>query len=190
MLVHGQNKYFEREITIVTVVTKASTNNTMNQLLPFYILCEHSAIHSGPPSNALAHPTIQYHYADDSPLALWPRHPNERVLVLDYDPTTTTQPTVQSTSKDLAVVSLKVEEAPGAAVADGDGSRSDRMHIIQTTAIDGSVRNIGRCFPTLTNPAVSLIRRMPIASLLTMSWRNTSAGAIISSGGFIPELMD
>lgn len=104
--------------------------------LPFYVLCEHSAIHSGPPSNALAHPVIQYHYADDSPLALWQQHPNEHVLVLDYDPTTS-QSTVQSMSKDLAVVSLKIEEAPGAAAADGDGTRSDRMYIIQTTAIDG-----------------------------------------------------
>jgi hypothetical protein len=39
-------------------------------------------------------------------------------------------------SKDLAVVSLKIEEAPGAAAADGDDPRSDRMYIIQTTATD------------------------------------------------------
>lgn len=109
----------------------------MNQL-PFYVLCEHSAIHSGPPSNALAHPTIQYHYANDSPLALWPQHPNEHVLVLDYDPTTT-KTTLKSMSNDLAVVSLKVEEAPGAGAADADGTRSDRMYIIQTTATDGVV---------------------------------------------------
>jgi hypothetical protein len=104
--------------------------------LPLYILCEHSATHSGPPSNALAHPVIQYHYADDSPLALWPQHPNEHVLVLDHDPTNPSQPKVQCMSKDLAVVSLRIEEAPGAAAADGDGPRSDRMYIIQTTATD------------------------------------------------------
>jgi hypothetical protein len=40
-------------------------------------------------------------------------------------------------SKDLAVVFLRVEEAPGAAAADGDSTRSDRMYIIQTTATDG-----------------------------------------------------
>lgn len=114
-------------------LAQSSTNNAM----PLYILCEHSAsIHSGPPSNALAHPTIQYHYADDSPLTLWPQQPNEHVLVLDYDPTNASQPKVQCMSKDLAVVSLKIEEAPGAAAADGDDPRSDRMYIIQTTATD------------------------------------------------------
>ena len=126
---------------------RSSVIMIMNQL-PFYVLCEHSAIHSGPPSNALAHPTIQYHYADDSPLTLWPQHPNEHVLVLDYDPTTSSQPTVQSMSKDLAVVSLKMEEAPGAAAADADGTRSDRMYIIQTTAIDGYVRGTTVVSPT------------------------------------------
>ena len=132
---------------------------------PFYILCEHSTTHPSPPSNTLAHPTIQYHYADDSPLALWPQHPNEHVLVIDYDPTSATQPTVQSMSKDLAILSLKIEEAPGAAAADGNDLKNDKMYLIQTTATDPYVvlsyicmlvqqPNLQRCRPCPCRPQV------------------------------------
>ncbi|RDB28450.1 hypothetical protein Hypma_015341 [Hypsizygus marmoreus] len=109
---------------------------------PYYILFSHSSIvasNPGAPSNTLGHPTIQYHYANDSPLALWPQHANEHVLVLDYDPTGTKQPAVQSMSKDLAVSSLKVEEAPGAAAASESDPKNDRMYIVETTASDGIV---------------------------------------------------
>ncbi|KAF5377523.1 hypothetical protein D9615_005247 [Tricholomella constricta] len=107
---------------------------------PYYILFSHShiaATNPGAPSNTLGHPTIQYHYANDSTFALWPQHSNEHVLVLDYDPTSTKPPTVQSMSKDMAVVSLKVEEAPGAAAANDNDPNNDRMFIIDTTASDG-----------------------------------------------------
>lgn len=110
---------------------------------PYYILVSHSSIASpsiGAPSNTLGHPTIQYQYTDDSPLVLWPQQPNEHVLVLDYDPDTTNPPTVQSISKALAVTHLKVEEAPGAAAANENDAKNDRMYIIETTMMDRYVR--------------------------------------------------
>ncbi|KAG5644725.1 hypothetical protein DXG03_007854 [Asterophora parasitica] len=111
----------------------------MSQPPPHYILFSHSSTNSGAPSSILGHPTIQYHYANDSPLAIWPQRPNEHVLVLDYDPNSTKPPTVQSMSKEMAVTSLKVEEAPGAAAAHDNDPKNDRMYIIETTASDGYV---------------------------------------------------
>ncbi|KAJ7786010.1 hypothetical protein B0H16DRAFT_1488883 [Mycena metata] len=105
---------------------------------PFYILCSNAG---------LVHPTVQYHYTDDSPLALVP-HPHEHVLILDFDPQSNIPPTVQSISPSLSVTGLRVEEAPGAAAAaaeEGDATRNDRMFIIETTAaaqdrpMDGSI---------------------------------------------------
>ncbi|KAJ7275330.1 hypothetical protein B0H12DRAFT_983835, partial [Mycena haematopus] len=90
----------------------------------------------------LVHPIIQYHYKDDSPLALLPQ-PAEHVLVLDYDPDTSDPPTVQSISPSISVTGLRVEEAPGAAAAAADEGvvRNDRMFIIETTdrPMDGSM---------------------------------------------------
>ncbi|KAJ7293290.1 hypothetical protein C8J57DRAFT_1268647 [Mycena rebaudengoi] len=94
------------------------------QVPPYYVLCR---------STLLTHPNIQYHYADDNPLALLP-HNNEHVLLLDL----TDPPTVQSISPDIAVTALKIEEAPGAA-AEGDPTRNDRMYIIETTLKDRSM---------------------------------------------------
>ncbi|KAG6842510.1 hypothetical protein C0991_000036 [Blastosporella zonata] len=105
---------------------------------PYYILLSHSSIfapNSGAPSSTLGHPTIQYHYANDSPLALWPQHANEHVLVLDY--ASDKPPAVQSLSKNLAVTSLNVEDAPGAAAASESDSKNDRMYIIETMSSDG-----------------------------------------------------
>ncbi|KNZ73476.1 hypothetical protein J132_03240 [Termitomyces sp. J132] len=107
---------------------------------PHYILFSHSSIsaaNSGSPSSVLGHPTIQYHYANDSPSVLWPQHPNEHVLVLDYPHSPDESPTVQSLSKDLVVTSLKIEDAPGAAATNVSDSRNDKMYIIETTATDG-----------------------------------------------------
>ncbi|KAJ7071307.1 hypothetical protein C8F01DRAFT_1244933 [Mycena amicta] len=73
----------------------------------------------------VSHPTIQYHYSDDSPLTVIP-HPEEQVFLLDYDP----QPTAQSISPSLAVSAVAVEEAPGAAAE--PVLRNDRMYIIET----------------------------------------------------------
>ncbi|KAF7339714.1 hypothetical protein MSAN_02186900 [Mycena sanguinolenta] len=98
---------------------------------PFYILTV------SPPAPALVHPTIQYHYKDDPPLALLPQ-PAEQVLVLDYDPETADPPTVQSISPSISVTGLRVEEAPGAAAAAADEGvvRNDRMYIIENTTTD------------------------------------------------------
>jgi len=101
---------------------------------PYYVLLAHSSL-SNPP-NTLGHPLIQYHYTDDSPLSLLPNHPDDHVLVLHYDPESPAAPTVQSVSKDLVVTGLRVEEAPGAAVADETGARNSAMFIIETTAND------------------------------------------------------
>jgi hypothetical protein len=97
---------------------------------PYYILF------STQPSNSssLGHPTIQYQYADDSPLSLLPQHPDEHVLLLEYDQNSSV-PTVTSTSTGLIVTGVKVEEAPGAAVA--EDKHNDRMYIIEaTTPVD------------------------------------------------------
>lgn len=105
---------------------------------PFYVLVSHSSLSNISPSTAqsasLAHPTIQYHYADDSPLTLLPQSPSEHVLVLDYDPGATNAPVVNSLSRGLVVSGLKVAEAPGAAaVVDDEPGRNDRMYILETT---------------------------------------------------------
>jgi len=106
---------------------------------PFYILCSRSTTTTTVGASntaALVHPTIQYHYKDDPPLALVPQ-PTEQVLVLDYDPETSAPPTVQSLSPSISVTGVRVEEAPGAAAAaadEGDVARNDRMFIIETTS--------------------------------------------------------
>ncbi|KAF8973739.1 hypothetical protein BDZ97DRAFT_1776561 [Flammula alnicola] len=108
---------------------------------PFYVLLAQSPLSNlpvGALSNNLVHPIIQYHYADDSPLSLLPNHPDEHVLVLNYD-RSSTQPTVQSISESLSVTGLKLEEAPGAAIADEAGTRNDTMFIIETTSDDHSM---------------------------------------------------
>ncbi|KAJ6627219.1 hypothetical protein B0H10DRAFT_2210610 [Mycena sp. CBHHK59/15] len=98
---------------------------------PFYILCARTSLAAPTPAPALVHPAIQYHYADDPPLALLP-HPAEHVLVLDFRPPAPA-PTVHSFSPAVAVTALRIEEAPGAA-ADAVPRRNDRMYIVETTA--------------------------------------------------------
>lgn len=96
---------------------------------PYYILFSHSSISTPGSTSALGHPTIQYHYADDSPLSLLAKN-DEHVLVLDFEPA---RSTVKSLSKHIAIAGVKLEEAPGAAVAeDGEIKRNDKMHIIET----------------------------------------------------------
>lgn len=105
---------------------------------PFYVLLAHSPLSnvpSGALSNTLAHPTVQYHYADDSPLSILPTHPQESVLILNYDPIST-QPTVQSVSDVLITTGLRFEEAPGAAADDSKVERNTSMFIIETTTND------------------------------------------------------
>lgn len=104
---------------------------------PYYILVSQSALASnpqGPQSTSLAHPTIQYHYADDPPLSLLPQSPSEHLIILGHDPAQAT-PTGKSISKDLIVSSVKVSEAPAAAASDDEqGKRNDRMYILELTS--------------------------------------------------------
>ncbi|KAJ8520941.1 hypothetical protein ONZ45_g2333 [Pleurotus djamor] len=101
---------------------------------PYYILISNQN-QSSSSSTALTHPVIQYHYADDSPIALLPRFPEERVIVLDAD-SSSSAPTVRSLSQDIVATDLRTVEASGAAVDDGGPPRDDRMYIIETTAKD------------------------------------------------------
>lgn len=98
---------------------------------PFYFLFSHASLSHPDTSGHLGHPAIQYHYADDSPFALLPQSPDEQVIVFDVD-----HATVKSLSSRIAVTSLRIEEAPGAAADDDGESRNDKMHIIETTAVD------------------------------------------------------
>jgi len=112
---------------------------------PYYILVSHSPLSTNTPgvlSNALGHPQIQYHYADDSPLALLPQTPNEHVLVLDYDPTIPTSPTAKSMSRNMVVTSVKVAEAPGAAADEDELKKNDKMYILETTTASDDNSNL------------------------------------------------
>ena len=108
--------------------------------LPYYIFVSNSSLLSttqAAPSSLLLHPSIQYHYQDDSPLELFPRSEDEHILVLDYDPSGLSQPSAKSISNNIAVTSLKVADAPGAA-SSGSGelpSTNDKMYIIHTSTL-------------------------------------------------------
>lgn len=118
-------------------------NNTNPPLPPYYVLVSHSTVNNaapGAPSSNFSHPIIQYQYHNDSALPLLPQHPDEHVLVLDYDPSAHKLPTINSISRSLVVTGLKVDEAPGAAAADG---RNSHMFVIETTSDDQCVAN--RC---------------------------------------------
>lgn len=107
---------------------------------PYYVLISHSTLSGTSQAISFRHPTIQYHYSDDSPLSLLPQHPQEHVLVLNHDPQpSAAPPTVQSISKTLIVTRLKVEEAPGAAAAVGDhDGKNDKMFIVETCTDDST----------------------------------------------------
>src|SRR5260370_42609990 len=108
---------------------------------PFYILLSQhtsSSLHSlgtqtlPPPPSRLTHPTIQYHYADDPPLALVPSAEHPHIVILDIPEESSRQPVIspsstetitpspipsaRSLSSALAVTSVKVAQAPGAAI--------------------------------------------------------------------------
>ena len=111
--------------------------------LPYYIFVSNSSLLStaqAAPSSLLLHPNIQYHYQDDSPLELLPRSEDEHILVLDYDPTGLCQPSAKSISTNIAVTSLKVTDAPGAAVSGSDElpSKNDNMYVIHTSTLSTS----------------------------------------------------
>ncbi|KIJ21590.1 hypothetical protein PAXINDRAFT_64030 [Paxillus involutus ATCC 200175] len=103
---------------------------------PYYIIVAHTSLqHSSScqSPSALAHADIEYRYADDSPLLLLPRHPDEHVLVLNHDPANPTRPTVESTSSQLALSGMKVLPAPGAG-ADEDANRNDNMYVLEVAS--------------------------------------------------------
>ncbi|KAI9458115.1 hypothetical protein F5148DRAFT_983856, partial [Russula earlei] len=75
---------------------------------PHYVLVSSSSrtqpsTATGSATPVLSHPIIQYHYANESPLSLLPRSPNEQVLVLDYDPLNPKLSRAQSISGSSAV---------------------------------------------------------------------------------------
>ncbi|KAF7975784.1 hypothetical protein HWV62_8603 [Athelia sp. TMB] len=124
-------------------------SSTTSDLPPYYILVSQSALAGGGGGSpvALGHPSIQYHYADDSPLALLPQSADEHVLVLDHYANDRV-PVMKSISRDLAVTGIKVSEAPGAKAAHEELKiqRNDKMYILETcsttegdrTNMDGS----------------------------------------------------
>ncbi|KAI9572801.1 hypothetical protein HD554DRAFT_2167824 [Boletus coccyginus] len=111
---------------------------------PYYILVAHTFLqhNSAGQSNALIHADIEYRYADDSPLSLLPRFPDEHVLVFNYDPASATKPTISSASSQLALSGVKVLPAPGARV-DEDASKNDNMYILEVTSTSGDQAGSG-----------------------------------------------
>lgn len=109
---------------------------------PYYVLVSQAAPPAGSQSvggvyKSFSHPIIQYHYADDHPHALLPQSPNEHVLVLDYDHSDLALPVAQSLSTELAVVGVRVTDAPATATATEDNTafRNNKMYVIETTAV-------------------------------------------------------
>ena len=122
------------------VLSTRSLVNMASGELPYYIFASNSSLLStiqAAPSSLLLHPNIQYHYQDDPPHELLPRSDDEHVLVLDYDPTDLNKPSAKSLSSNIAVTSLKVVDAPGAAASSSDElpNMNDKMYIIYTSTL-------------------------------------------------------
>jgi hypothetical protein len=126
--------------------TPTSSTLPEQTLPPHYVLISQTELSSSagsqpqvPLSVSLSHPTIQYHYLDDPPLALLPISPEEQVLVLEYDPTLNAQPpTAKSLSRNVAITAVKVADAPGAAGAEaGEKNVNDKIYVLETIAIVG-----------------------------------------------------
>lgn len=108
---------------------------------PYYVLVSSSSraqptAATGSVASILSHPNLQYHYANDSPLSLLPRSPDEQVLVLDYDPMNPAFTRAQSISGSSAVTGIKVTDAPGAGPAEADVGWSNSMFVLETTTFD------------------------------------------------------
>ncbi|KAF8559253.1 hypothetical protein OG21DRAFT_1453496 [Imleria badia] len=124
---------------------------------PYYILVslQHNSANQ---SHALIHANIEYRYADDSPLSLLPRFPDEHVLVFDYDPASATTPIISSTSSQLALSGVKVSPAPGARV-DEDTSKNDNMYILQVACTsDDQTGSVESSQAHLQNPRAIVAR--------------------------------
>jgi len=74
-------------------------------------------------ASGLLQPKIEYHFADDSPQALLPTTEDETVIILDYDPNSTSPLVAGSTDKSIAVTGVKYTDFPG----------HQRMYVIETT---------------------------------------------------------
>jgi len=107
---------------------------------PYYVLLSHATLSSSSShatvstTPTLTHPTIQYQFRDDPPLSFPDAH-NAHVLVMDYDPTSPDLVQVQSLSPQLAVTSLKVNDAPGAgSMPEDDEQKNNKMYVLETVA--------------------------------------------------------
>ncbi|KIJ68257.1 hypothetical protein HYDPIDRAFT_24554 [Hydnomerulius pinastri MD-312] len=128
---------------------------------PYYLLISHNSLQhnsSGQTSSALAHADIEYRYADDSPLSLLPRHPDEHVLVLNHDPANITRPTIKSTSSQLAVSGIKVLAAPGAGADEEDANRNDNMYVLEVTSVSDDHTSVESSQTYLQNPQAIVAR--------------------------------
>ncbi|EPT04256.1 hypothetical protein FOMPIDRAFT_1107706, partial [Fomitopsis schrenkii] len=101
---------------------------------PYYILVSHNSA-LATTSATLSHPVIEYHYADDSPHSLLPQYPDERILVIDYDPSRSSPPTAKSLSPDLSVTNVQVAAAAGA----GGVDEEHKMYILETMTMPEGV---------------------------------------------------
>ena len=104
-----------------------ATEHTATEHPPYYILVSHNSA-LATTSAILSHPVIEYHYADDSPHSLLPQYKDERILVIDYDPSRSTPPTATSLSPDLSVTNVQVAAAAGA----GGVDEEHKMYILET----------------------------------------------------------
>lgn len=90
---------------------------------------------------------IHYHYADDPPLSLIPSSKGKDIeqqqyIILDYDPHAPHMPLlVRSISDGLAVVGVKVTDAPG--IGPGiDEERNTHMYVIDTVYNGSTARYV------------------------------------------------
>lgn len=95
---------------------------TTTPLPPRYVLVSQSNLPSSTgltndtaPSSVLVFPAIQYHYADDPPLALLPSSKDSPpYFVMDWDPNSAARDlVVRSLSDTVSIVGLKAVPAPG-----------------------------------------------------------------------------
>lgn len=122
---------------------------------PHYILVSQSNLPSSSTPGAavndtaipstLVFPTIQYHYADDPPLALLPNNSKDAppYLVMDWDPNVAPGDLViRSLSDEVSVVGLKAFPAPGVSNA-VENDINPNMYVVETvnSAVPGSSSN-------------------------------------------------
>ncbi|KAG1757390.1 hypothetical protein EDB19DRAFT_1657228 [Suillus lakei] len=152
---------------------------------PYYLLVSHSSLQhsSGLSSNSLAHASVEYRYADDSPLMLLSRHPDEHVLVLNHDPAKGDIPTVQSTSSHMAVTGVKVSVAPGAS-ANEDHSTNDNMYVLEVASTSDDQLSMESSHVYLQNPQAIVARFKQRNTVLRCVFDYPAIG---KAGGILPS---